>query len=224
MRSVSRKRALGVLAAFWLSAGCSDDASVGARDPLLSVVRIDIEGCDPRPVRAVGVVIGPDLVLTVAHAAAGEPRLSVSTAAGDVLDATVVAIDPAMDLALLSVPRLGLPALGLGSGSAGPAQAVTFPDDRPMAVPMRVRRRVTVKTSDIYGESAVERPGLELSAFVVPGDSGGAVIGSDGRVQGIIWAASRIQGGRAWATESSALAPLLAAWERGEAPPPTRCP
>ena len=67
-------------------------------------------------------------------------------------------------------------------------------------------------------------PIAALSAVVVPGDSGGAVIGSDGRVQGIIWATSRIQGGRAWATASAALGPLLEAYTRGDAPPELRCP
>lgn len=202
---------------------CGDDAPSVARDPRLSVVRLDAEGCERRPARAVGVVIGPDLVATVAHATAGAPRLEVTTPAGSVRPATVVAIDPEMDLALLAVPGLGVPALELGPAVAGDAETVTFPDDHAVAVPMTVRRLVAVDTSDIYGDGDVRRPGLELSAVVVPGDSGGAVIGSDGRVQGIIWATSRIQGGRAWATASAALGPLLEAYTRGDAPPELRC-
>ncbi len=203
---------------------CADDAPIEARDPRLSVVRLDVEGCAATPARAVAVVIGADLVATVAHAIAGAPHLTVTGPTGAGVPAIVVAIDPAMDLAVLSAPGLGLPALELGAAAAGRARTVTFPADEAIVVSVTVRRLVRVDTSDIYGDGDVSRPGLELAAAVVPGDSGGAVIGGDGRLDGLIWATSRIEGGRAWATQTSALTPLLQAYARGDAPPRLRCP
>jgi S1-C subfamily serine protease len=66
-----------------------------------------------------GFAVGPDLVVTNAHVVAGHVRTDVHSPDGLVLPATAVVFDPDRDLALLSVPGLGMTPLPVGSGRAG---------------------------------------------------------------------------------------------------------
>jgi S1-C subfamily serine protease len=74
-------------------------------------------------------------------------------------------------------------------------------DREPVAVPVRVRRRVQIRTEDIYIDGDTLRPGFELDADVDAGDSGGAVV-VDGEVIGVVWARSRKYDGRAYAIDA----------------------
>ena len=82
-----------------VAAGCAGEASA---DPAASVVSITATGCRPTSNIAHGVVVGDDLVATVAHAVAGEDEIDVSGAA----DGVVVAIDTVLDAAVLRVEGL----------------------------------------------------------------------------------------------------------------------
>ena len=155
-----------------------------------------------------------DLVVTVAHAVAGEQDIAVTTPDGRTLPATVAAIDPDLDAAVLHVDGLELPALPrrtFDGDTDDTASIVRIEDGRATSVPVSIRRRVTINTTDIYREGEHQRPGFELGADVTAGDSGSGVVASDGSLLGVVWAASREAEDRAWALPIEAYEPLVEA-------------
>jgi len=170
-------------------------AAPGVRAAELSVVKV--RGLAPscsRQIEGSGYVYAPDLVITNAHVLAGvvSPRVYVG-GDGWGYPATVVYFDPRVDVAVLSVPRLGLPVLRLGTGLSRGASGVVagYPGDGPLDLqPARVRGQVLAAGSDVYGQSAVTRDVLALRARVRPGNSGGPLVDAAGTVQGLVFAAS----------------------------------
>ena len=158
-----------------------------------SVVKIlgTSDVCD-RSVAGSGFVYAPGRVMTNAHVVAGidEPVVEVS---GKRYDAVPVVFDPDVDLAVLAVDGLPTPALSFdrttktGAGSA----VLGFPDNGPFhAQPARVRDEQRLQSPDIYGDGTVTRDVLSLYAEVRPGNSGGPVVSRQGRVLGVVFAAS----------------------------------
>ena len=145
-----------------------------------------------RSVAGSGFVYAPGRVMTNAHVVAGidEP---VVEASGERYDAVPVVYDPDLDLAVLAVDGLPTPALRFDRKAAtGDATAVLgFPDNGPFhAQPARVRDQQRLRSPDIYGDGAVTRDVLSLYAEVRPGNSGGPVVSRQGRVLGVVFAAS----------------------------------
>ena len=179
-----------------------------APDPPSSLVGLHVAGCRPHQENGSGMFVevaeldGP-LVLTSAHVVAGAREITVTR--GDAVGTgTVVAFDPDMDLAYLAVDGLDAPrpwrvgSSGIGAGDAGLAFVVR--DGEAATVPVVVRRRVQIRTEDIYVEGETLRPGYELTADIVEGDSGGAVV-VGGIVVGVVWARSRRADDRAYAID-----------------------
>lgn len=142
-----------------------------------------------------GFVVATDYVVTNAHVVAGGSTVRVSLA-GSPFDAEVVLFDPALDVALLWVPRLPAPALRFAvrnpeRGEAG--AALGFPGGGGMViVPAAVARQYdAARGRDIYDEQFVTRQILELRAAIERGDSGGPFILADGTVGGVIFAEAR---------------------------------
>jgi S1-C subfamily serine protease len=206
--------------------GCGDGTSRSRPEPAASTVGIEARGCRLLPNQAVGVAVDGDLVVTVAHAVAGEQEIDVTTPDGRTLPASVAAIDPDLDAAVLRVDGLALPALPRrtydGAHDAA-ASIVRIEDGTAQAVPVTIRRRVTINTTDIYREGEHLRPGFELGASVAAGDSGSGVVDGDGRLLGVVWAASREAADRAWALPIEAYDPLVQAARAGTAPDTSRC-
>jgi S1-C subfamily serine protease len=193
-------------------------------DPASSTVAISATGCRLQPTEAVGVVVEDGLVVTVAHAVAGEEDITVSTPDGRSLPGVVAAIDTELDAAVVRVSDLDLPPLPQRTYTdREPVSLVTTDLGQFASTPVEVRRRVMVRTSDIYRQGVHLRPGLELAAAVVAGDSGGGVVGADGDLLGVVWAASRQSDSRAWATPIEAFEPLVEAARAGRPPTPARC-
>jgi S1-C subfamily serine protease len=142
-----------------------------------------------------GFVVATDYVVTNAHVVAGGSTVRVSLA-GSPFDAEVVLFDPALDVALLWVPRLPAPALRFAvtnpeRGEAG--AALGFPGGGGMViVPAAVARQYdAARGRDIYDEQFVTRQVLELRAAIERGDSGGPFVLADGTVGGVIFAEAR---------------------------------
>ena len=167
------------------------------------------------------------LVVTVAHVVAGSTSVTVAEGDGTEHRASVVALDPVNDLALLAVDGLAATPLPLGSLAAGDRAVfvVHDADGRATAEPATVVRRVDLSMADLYGQGTHVRPGFELDATVDPGDSGAVLVAADGRAGAVVFATSRDgattgptpssgggggSGRRAWATDVAALGPLLA--------------
>jgi S1-C subfamily serine protease len=159
-----------------------------------------------------GWVVEPGIVVTAAHVVAGETTTTVaSSGSGNALDARVVAFDPHDDLALLRVPGLHARALSAAPPLPGaPAAIVGYPENGPLtATPARTGPTQRVFAADAYGNGPVQRTITSLAGRVRPGNSGGPLIDSRGRVTAIIFAANTVTEG-GYATPAELLQSLLA--------------
>jgi S1-C subfamily serine protease len=145
---------------------------------------------------ATGFAAGGDRVVTVAHVLDAGRAPSV-----DGRRARVIRVDRAADLALLALP--GLHAAPVRTGSGGPGGV------RLLGRHAQVRRAITATVRGAPGAPLARRPALELAAAARPGDSGAPVLAADGRVVGVLFAASRERADTAYAVDGSALAGLL---------------
>lgn len=176
-----------------------------------STVRIESTGCGG-VVNGSGFVVDNDIVATNAHVVAGIERPNVVDTAGR-NEATVIAFDPDMDIALLRVSNLAGEPLPLATSTAerGTTGAVLgYPAGGPLeVVESAVLRQMQARGRDIYGRSLVTRPVYELQTQIASGNSGGPMVRSNGEVVGIIFARSEADGNVGYAIEASAVQSLL---------------
>jgi S1-C subfamily serine protease len=178
-----------------------------------STVKVEGEACG-RIQEGSGWTVAPGLVVTNAHVVAGEPAGSTSVLLpdGTVKPATVVQYNPDVDLALLSVPGLGEPALPVGAGTVGEKGAVFgHPNGQDLLAvqPATIAQEVTAVGQDLYGNRSTERRVLVLAAQLTYGDSGAPVVGADGKVVGIAFAIAPDRPTTAYALSTSELLPIL---------------
>jgi Trypsin-like peptidase domain/Colicin V production protein len=140
-----------------------------------------------------GWVAGAGLVVTNAHVVAGERDTAVEPAgASPGLSAQVVDFDPRDDIAVLRVPGLDGSRLRLApDATAGtPAAILGYPQDGPfVAQPARIGETRTLSSQDAYGHGPVLRSIVALRGVVHPGNSGGPLVDSAGKVLGTVFAA-----------------------------------
>jgi S1-C subfamily serine protease len=173
-----------------------------------------------------GFPVGTNLVLTNAHVVAGTQGTKVITNNGAAFGARVVLFDSQRDVAILYVPRFSLPALTEGGADAGTqGAAIGYPGGgNELAVPAVVNQQVRATGRDIYGQNLVERTIWITQANVQPGNSGGPLVDLDGRVLGVIFAASTSQPGQAYALTDTEVQPDIdAAQGRTQAVPVGPC-
>ena len=141
-----------------------------------------------------GFVAADGYVVTNAHVVAGvdDPEIR-STAVGDEPADTVV-FDPKLDIAVLhvqSTPGRPLPLATEPLDRGTPGAVLGFPGGGPLqAHRAAVRRTFDAVGRDIYSRDQVERMVVELQTLVRPGNSGGPFVLPDGRVGGVVFAAS----------------------------------
>ncbi len=146
-----------------------------------------------RGVEGSGFLYADDRLMTNAHVVAGVDRPEVIID-DSVVEARVVHYDPQLDVAVLAFDDGDRRALALDLEGAQPQQGVAilgYPQDGPYDVrSARVRSVQRLRSPDIYGEGSVLREVYSLRGLVRPGNSGGPVLASDGRVVGMVFAAS----------------------------------
>jgi S1-C subfamily serine protease len=160
-----------------------------------------------------GFVVAPGLIATNAHVVAGEKHTTVIDNQGGVLQATVVLYDPAIDLALLSVPHDADAPLAIGTPSVGETGAVFGHPGGQAALaiaPASVRRDVVAQGRDLYDQETTDRDVLILAAQLEQGDSGGALVNNSGQVVGVAFAIAPDKPGTAYALSSTELKTVLA--------------
>jgi S1-C subfamily serine protease len=130
--------------------------------------------------------------MTNAHVVAGVDK-PVVLVGEDERPATVVYYNPDIDIAVLAVDGTRGPFLRFDqSGRPNQAGAVLgYPQDGPYNVQAaRIRGEQRLRSPDIYGDGTVVREVFSLRALVRPGNSGGPLVSSAGKVLGVIFAAS----------------------------------
>ena len=158
-----------------------------------SIVKVTTQAAKcQRGQEGTGWVLSPGKVVTNAHVVAGADEVHVE--GGDQeLRGRVVIFDPQRDLAVISVPGLALRPLQLGGElKRGQSAAVPgFPLDGPYRVSSaRVRAMLDARGFDIYGQDRVVREIYSLATIVQPGNSGGPLLDTNGRVSGVVFAKS----------------------------------
>jgi S1-C subfamily serine protease len=144
-----------------------------------------------------GFVVGPGLIATNAHVVAGESNGSTQVLLGNsAYSATTVLFDPAFDLAVLRTNAPLGPALNISSAlvSRGTQAALLgYPEDRGLTIGAAgVTEEVTAIGKDIYNNGSVTRGVYALDATVLPGNSGGPLLGPGGQVIGVVFSRSTV--------------------------------
>jgi S1-C subfamily serine protease len=121
-------------------------------------------------------------------------KQTVTTTSGRQLPATVVLYDPQVDIAVLYVQGLDLPALRFAAQASPADNAVVsgYPLDSPdlQAAPARIGGIQNVQGLNIYQDSTVTRQIYEIRAVVKSGNSGGPLLSPSGTVDGVVFAAA----------------------------------
>lgn len=143
-------------------------------------------------VEGTGFLYAPNRVMTNAHVVAGvsEPMVQVDKKA---VSGKVVYYNPEVDVAVIDVPGLDGPRIrfDLGGKEREQGAVLGFPQDGPFdAQPIRIRSDQRLRSPDIYGNGTVTRHVFSLRGLIRPGNSGGPVVSTQGRVLGVVFAAS----------------------------------
>jgi S1-C subfamily serine protease len=141
-----------------------------------------------------GFVASDGYVVTNAHVVAGVDDPEIRTGAGGEEPADTVLFDPNLDIAVLHVGSTPGPPLPLATeplDRGAPGAVLGYPGGGPLqAHRAAVRRSFDALGRDIYSRDQVERLVVELQTLVRPGSSGGPFVLADGRVGGVVFAAS----------------------------------
>jgi S1-C subfamily serine protease len=157
--------------------------------------------------------IGGDDVVTNAHVVAGSNRVEVDTTDGRTQAAHVVYFDPDVDVAILSVPGLGQSALPMATtdpqrGVQG--AVIGYPGGASeKVVSALVRGTETARGYNIYNSALVSRDIEVLAAVVIPGNSGGPMVDTNGVVEGLVFAASTTDSNEGYALTMTQIASAL---------------
>lgn len=141
-----------------------------------------------------GFVYSAQRVMTNAHVVAGIDRPTVRV--GGVsrpYPARVVLFDPQKDVAVLYVPGLRAPVLPFdGVASRGDSAVVAgYPQDGGLDLQAAtVASRINATGQNIYNSGTVTREIYSIRSTVRPGNSGGPLLTTDGKVYGVVFARS----------------------------------
>lgn len=160
--------------------------------------KIESKGCGG-VVDGSGFPIGDDLFVTAAHVVAGTRDTIVIPASRrsgqpSSFKATVIYMDTNKDIAILRarVPGRVFTVLSQQARKNQDGAAIGYPGGGPRKIsPARVRTRTDARGYDIFSEKQVTRTIYVLRAVVKQGNSGGPFVDDDGRVRGMIFAASQ---------------------------------
>ena len=151
----------------------------------------DAQECN-QSVSGSGFYFAPGRILTNAHVVAGVQDMQIrlpglaSSAPGQ-----VIYFDPEKDVAVIATRELDtrVSLFARGRAKVGDNAAVAgYPGGGALAVtPARVSGILSARGEDIYGDSGVQRKVYSLRSNVIPGNSGGPLVNSDGQVLGLVF-------------------------------------
>ena len=185
-----------------------------------SVVKVrGANGCGSG-VEGTGFFYAPGRLMTNAHVVAGVTRPEVEVGGSSVV-ASVVLYDADLDIAVLSVPDVGVPQLAFDTEvePRDPIAVLGYPEDGPYDVQSgRIRAEQRLRSPDIYGDGTVIRQVYSLRALIRPGNSGGPIVTSAGEVAGLVFAASVSDRDTGYALTATQVAESAAAGVTRESP------
>lgn len=138
-----------------------------------------------------GFVVSPGRVVTNAHVVAGVSQPVVQIPGGGAMPGRVVYFDSQRDLAVLAVDGLPSAPLSLSPDlpDGSPAAFAGYPHGGPFqSKPATVQDIDTVLVPDIYGNNPSATAVYRLAGDIQPGNSGGPLLTTNGRVAGVIFA------------------------------------
>ncbi|MEZ2388490.1 MarP family serine protease [bacterium RCC_150] len=138
-----------------------------------------------------GFVVSPDRVVTNAHVVAGVPQPVVEIPDGGALPGRVVYFDSQRDLAVVAVDGLPTSPLPLSADLPAGTQAAFagYPHGGPFqSKPAAVQGVSTLLVPDIYGNNPSPEQVYKLAGDVQPGNSGGPLLTTEGKVAGVVFA------------------------------------
>jgi S1-C subfamily serine protease len=159
----------------------------------LSTVKVEgVAGTQGR--EGSGFVYAREHVMTNAHVVAGidEPTVQIG-GVGRTYEARVVLFDPQKDVAVLYVPGLKAPVLRFDDDAERGDSAVVagYPEDGDLNLQAAtVANRVRATGQNIYNDGTATREIYSIRSTVRPGNSGGPLLTTDGRVFGVVFARS----------------------------------
>jgi S1-C subfamily serine protease len=155
-----------------------------------------------------GFPIAPQYLVTNAHVVSGTRGTRVSRDDGSSAQAAVVLFDPDRDVAVLYIPGARFTVLSTAPGQRGTQGAVIgYPEGgRESEEPAVIDTQTTAKGRDIYNQNLVDRQIFILESRVVPGNSGGPLVDLQGRVLGMVFAASSSNSEQAYALTNDEIA------------------
>ena len=155
-----------------------------------------------------------DYWATNAHVVAGGDQVQLVLPGGSkTYDATVVAFDPEVDIAVLKVPGTGIQPLHTSTSNpdaGAPGAVIGYPGGgAETTVQAGVKGVEAARGYDIYGSNEVTRDIEVLQATVIPGNSGGPIVDLNGQVIGVVFAASTDNSNEGYALAPSTFLPDL---------------
>jgi len=174
--------------------------SPGINRTAQNVVKVSSIGCGGI-VTGSAFPVGKGYVVTNAHVVSGTTSHNIQKADGTSIHATVVFFDPERDVAVLYAPGFTATGVTFGSAQRGTQGAVIgYPGGGlERIVPAVVDGTVQAQGRDIYNENLVTRQIFVLQASVRPGNSGGPLVDTQGRVLGMVFATSASDPNQAYA-------------------------
>ncbi|GAA2180537.1 acid resistance serine protease MarP [Brooklawnia cerclae] len=190
-----------------------DSAEVQAAAASVVQVKTSAPKCESDSAGS-GWVVAQQRVVTNAHVVAGSDSVTLSVAgSGRDLEASVVAFDPNLDLAILAVPDLTASPLtraGESLDAGVDVVAAGYPWGGPYKTSSgRLRGTVTEDGGNIYGEQGIARQVYAIRGVVRPGNSGGPLLTGDGRVAGTVFAMSLVDSDTGYALTDAATGAML---------------
>lgn len=173
-----------------------------------SVVKVIGQASCQRGIEGSGFVYANDRVLTNAHVVAGVANPFV-VVGGVRTQARVVLFDSKLDVAVLAVDGLRITPLQFDeTGTSGDAAAILgYPQNGPFdARAARIRSVMSLRSPDIYDRGQVVRKTFSVRGLVRSGNSGGPLVSEDGKVYGVIFAASVTDSSTGYALTASQVA------------------
>lgn len=195
--------------------GCGPDrptrpTSAAPFDPAARAVRVETTGCGFAPDRTgSGIAVGDGLVLTVAHLVARADEITVTVGDAGAVDAVVAAADLKLDLAVLRVPKNGVPMVATSS-TGRETSGLIVGGATSGTVPFEVTDVVRISIEEVLGSERHKRLGYELAAATTTGDSGAGAYDDENRLIGIVFATSD-GGATTWITSSGEIESFLEA-------------